>query len=58
MLVLVDIGVFMLVVICLTCLFASFHILSSWLLACYLVMVSLCGFTLVFTSLSIMVVYN
>jgi hypothetical protein len=32
--------------------------LSSWLLACYLVMVSLWGFTLVFASLGTMVVYN
>jgi hypothetical protein len=32
--------------------------LSSWLLAYYLVMVSLWGFTLVFASLGIMVVYN
>jgi hypothetical protein len=32
--------------------------LSSWLFACYLVMVSLRGFTLVFASLGIMVVYN
>jgi hypothetical protein len=32
--------------------------LSSWLLACYLVMVFLWGSTLVFASLGIMVVYN
>jgi hypothetical protein len=32
--------------------------LSTWLLACYLIMVSLWGFTLVLASLGIMVVYN
>jgi hypothetical protein len=57
MLVLVKIGVFMLVVTCLTCLFISFHnIAHGYLLV--LVMVSLQGFTLVFASLGIMVVYN
>jgi hypothetical protein len=39
MLVLVEIGVIMLVVTCLTCLL-TYSYLSSWLLACYLIVVS------------------
>jgi hypothetical protein len=32
--------------------------ISSWLLACYLLMVSLCGLTLIFASPSTMVEYS
>jgi hypothetical protein len=50
MIVLVEIRV-----LCLRWLAYSLHAyLSSWLLACYHVMVSLCGFTLVFANLGIM----
>jgi hypothetical protein len=57
MFVLVEIGVFMLVVDLLNLLIQFISYLSSWLLACYLFMASLFGFTLVFASLGIMVEY-
>jgi hypothetical protein len=58
MLVLVEIGVFMLVVDLLNLLIHFILYLSSWLYACYLLMVSLWGLTLVFASLGIMVEYS
>jgi hypothetical protein len=58
MLVLVEIGVLMLVVDLLNLLIHFISYLSSWILACCLYMVSLCGFTLVSISLGIMVKYR
>jgi hypothetical protein len=58
MLILVEIGVFMLVVDLLNLFIHFISYLSSWLLACYLLMVSLEGLTLVCASLGIMVEYS
>jgi hypothetical protein len=55
MLVLVEIGVLMLMV---DLLIHYISYLSSWLFACYLLLVSLWGFTLVSTSLGIMIEYS
>jgi hypothetical protein len=52
MLVLVEIGVFMLVVGLLNLLIHFISYPSSWLIACYLVMASLWGFTLVLQVLA------
>jgi hypothetical protein len=58
MLVLFEIGVLMLMVDLLNLLIHLTSYLSSWLLACYLLVVSLWGFTLVFIGLGIMVEYS
>jgi hypothetical protein len=58
MLVLAGIGVFMLVVDLLNLLIHFISYLSPWLLACYLLMVSLRGLTLVFASLGIIIEYS
>jgi hypothetical protein len=58
MLVLIEIGLLMLMVYLFNLLIHFISYLSSLLLACYLFMVSLSGFTLVFASLGIMVEYS
>jgi hypothetical protein len=58
MLVLIEIGLLMLMVYLFNLLIYFISYLSSLLLACYLFMVSLSGFTLVFASLGIMVEYS
>jgi hypothetical protein len=52
MLALVEIGVLMLMVYLLNLLIHSIAYLSLWLLACYPVMVFLCGFTLILQVLT------
>jgi hypothetical protein len=58
MLFLLEIEVFMLVVSLLNLLNHFVSYLSSWLHACYLLMVSLCGLTLIFASHGTMIEYS